>query len=270
MSLKDDFRARYGPWAVVTGASSGIGEQFARLLAAEGLNVILVARRTARLDGLADELRQRNGVEVEPLTLDLGQPDFLDSLCRACEGKEIGLVVSNAGVGAKGPHHRVDPDRLAAVVNVNCVAPLLLARSFSPKLIERGRGGFIVTASIESFVAFPYSAAYAASKAFALSFGEAIWRELREYGVDVLVLAPGATDTEILPAQGLDPSSMVGLMKPEDVARQALERLGRGPVYITGALNRVLVGFLRLLPRKIALTVAGKGMQAAIEKGRKP
>ena len=268
MPLGRSFLEKYGPSALVTGASSGIGEQFAHVLAETGFDLVLVARRTERIEKLAQELRGRHGVEVEPLTLDLCEPDFLGPLLRVCEGKEIGLIVSNAGMGAKGLYHEAQRDQLTEVLHANCRAPLLLAHAFVPALIERGHGGLLLTGSIEGFVGFPYSAAYAATKAFVTSFGEAVWDELREHGVDVLVLAPGATDTEILPKSGFDPQDMAGLMSPETVARLALRRLGRGPVYVPGILNRAFVGFLSLLPRRLAVVVAGRGMRAALEKAR--
>jgi short-subunit dehydrogenase len=268
MPVGGDFLEKYGPWALVTGASSGIGEQFARVLAEMGLDLVLVARRTERIEKLAEELRGSHGVEVEPLTLDLSEPDFLGPLVRACKGKDIGLVVSNAGIGAKGLCHEAQREQLTQMLAANCRAPLLLAHALVPALIERGRGGLLLTGSIEGFVGFPYSAAYAATKAFVTSFGEGLWGELREHGVDVLVLAPGATDTEILPKSGFDPQDMAGLMAPETVARLTLRRLGRGPVYVPGILNRAFVGFLSLLPRRLAVVIAGRGMRAALEKAR--
>jgi short-subunit dehydrogenase len=268
MSVPKEFLSTYGPWAVVTGASSGIGEQFVRKLAAEGLGLVLVARRAERIQSLAAELRGQHRVEVHPLPLDLSRPGFLEPLLCACEGRDVGLVVSNAGAGMKGPHHQAPPEQLAAMLDLNCRAPLLLARAFAPRLIERGRGGLLITGSIEGYQGFPYSAAYAATKAFVRSFGEAIWVELREHGVDVLVLNPGPTDTQILPDQGIRPDDMLGLMSPEKVAELALRRLGRGPVYISGALNRLLVGILSILPRRLALKLAARGMLDAIEKGR--
>ncbi len=139
MSLSEDFARKYGPWAVVTGASSGIGEHFAKQLAAEGLHLVLVARRADRIERLAVELRDAHGVEVEALPLDLGRPDFLEPIFAACAGKEVGLVVSNAGTGLKGPHHEAAPEKLASMLDVNCRAPMLLARAFAPRLIERRR-----------------------------------------------------------------------------------------------------------------------------------
>jgi short-subunit dehydrogenase len=249
---------------LVTGASSGIGEQFARLLAAEGFHLVVVARRAERLEDLAAELRAAHGVEVEPLALDLAREDAAATLRAACAARDLGLVVSNAGIGLKGLHADQNPEALAEMLAVNCRAPLLIANAFAPKLVERGRGGLLLVGSIEAYVGFPYSAAYAASKAFVRSLGEALWAELRPCGVDVLVLSPGPTDTEILPSSGFRPEEMAGLMSPEEVARLALTRLGRGPSFVPGAGNRALVTALSLLPRKLAVTLAGKGMRAAL------
>ena len=268
MALSQDFASRYGPWAVVTGASSGIGEQFAHQLAAAGLNVVLVARRADRIERIAAEIAENYGIEVEAVVLDLATPDFLEPLLAACVGRDVGLLVSNAGVGLKGPHAEISPERLNKMLDLNCRAPMLLARSFAPRLIERERGGFIFTGSIEARQGFPYSAAYAATKAFVQSFGESLWVEFGAQGIDVLVVNPGPTDTEALPLQGMDASSMKGLMPPGAVAAHALEQLGRGPVTVPGRLNRVLMRSLSLLPRRLALTLAGRGMLDAIARGR--
>jgi short-subunit dehydrogenase len=268
VALSKDFASRYGPWAVVTGASSGIGEQFAHQLAAAGLNVVLVARRAGRISRIAAELAEHYGAEVEAVALDLATPDFLEPLLAACVGKDIGLLVSNAGMGLKGPHAEISPEKLNKMLDLNCRAPMQLARSLGPRLIERGHGGFVLTGSIEARQGFPYSAAYAATKAFVQSFGESLWVEFGAQGIDVLVVNPGPTDTEALPLQGMDATSMKGLMSPGVVAAHALARLGRGPVTVPGRLNRVLMRSLSFLPRRFALSLAGRGMLDAIAQGR--
>ncbi len=269
MALRKDFAQRYGPWAAVTGASSGIGEQFARLVAAEGLNVILVARRVDRLEALAAELRQEHGIEVESAAIDLSKPDFLELLLEACDDKDIGLVISNAGFGLKGLHHEMPLERLSAMLDVNCRAPLLLTNAFAPRLIERKRGGILLTGSMEGFFGVPWSAGYSATKAFVLSLGEAMWSELRRHNIDVLVLAPGATDTETHAGQGIAREDLVGLKSPQEVARLGLEHLGRRPVYVSGLLNRLYIGVCGILPRKWAVVSMGAGVRKVVLKNRK-
>ncbi len=234
-----EFLERYGPWAIVTGASSGIGEQFARLLAARGFHLIITARRKERLDTLAKSLQAQHAINVLPLELDLSRQNFLTELTDTIADKTIGLVISNAGFGLKGEHHLSSADQMDRMLQVNSRAPMLLAHTLSPALIKRGKGGFVFTGSIEGFVAFPWSASYAASKAFVLSLGESLGYELRPYGIDVLVLAPGSTDTEALPLQGFDPKQQFGLMCPRQVAEQALAQLGNKPVFISGWINRL-------------------------------
>lgn len=174
--------------------------------------------------------------------------------------------MSNAGFGLKGLHHLQDPAQLDSMLSVNARAPTLIAQAFAPRLIARGRGGLLITGSVEGFLSFPWSAAYAASKAYVRSLGEALWAELQPHGVDVLVLAPSATDTEAVSLQGFDPAQMRHLMAPRKVVELALARLGKGPVFVPGAMNRAMVRFLSLLPRRWAIIAAGKGTKAAMDK----
>jgi short-subunit dehydrogenase len=258
-----NFAERFGPWALITGASSGIGAAFAQSLAARGINLVVTARRLRLLESMAGELKHRYGVAVQAIGLDLANPEFLRPLLDACAGKDIGLVVSNAGFGLKGEHHRLTPERLSAMLAVNCHAPLLLAHAFAPQLIARGRGGLVLTGSIEGFLGFPYSSAYAATKAFVTVLGEGLWGELRGHGIDVMVLSPGATDTDAPTLQGVDKGKIPGpMMAPATVAEKALGRLGRrAPVFIPGFLNWLMVRTLRLLPRRLSLRLTGKGIR---------
>jgi uncharacterized protein len=260
------FRLRYGPWALVTGASSGIGEHFARQLAARGFNVVVVARRTTLLDALASELTHAHGIEVKTLGADLSTVESVRQVAEACADKDIGLVVCNAGFGLKGEHSEQPPERIQSMVVLNCLVPALLAQSWSKTLATRGRGGLVFTGSLEGFVGFPYSSAYAASKAFVLSLGEGLSGELRRSGVDVLVVAPGPTDTDAPRLQGVDRSALIGLMTPADVAAQALSHLGKRPVFVPGALNRALVGTITTLPRRVSSRLVGWGMRRALER----
>jgi uncharacterized protein len=260
------FKERYGPWAVVTGGSSGIGVQFATVLAERGLNVVIAARRKDRLDRLAAELASRCGVQVQALELDLTAPGFLETLLSETADKDVGLVVSNAGFGYKGLYHLQERGQLDSMLNVNVHAPTLIAHAYAPRLIRRARGGLLITGSVEGFLGMPWSAGYAATKAYVHALGEALWGELKPHGIDVLVLAPGATDTEAAGIQGLDPKQFPNLMAPRRVAQMTLDHLADGPIYVPGAINRAMVRFLTLLPRRSAITMAGKGTKAAIDK----
>ncbi len=255
--------SKYGPWALVTGASSGIGMAFARQLAARGFNLVITARRRARLEQLAGELRYHHGVMVAPLVLDLGDKDYLQQILAACEGRDIGLVVSNAGFGFKGLHQEMHPAALERMLEVNCHVPMQLAYEFLPRLRQRGRGGLIITSSVEAFFGLPGSAGYSASKAFAKSLGEALYGENLGSGVDVLVLCPGLTDTEAPTLQGYDKAQMRGMRLPEAVAAEAIRALGVKPVVVSASWRfRSTMRLLSLLPRKWTLALAARAVPA--------
>jgi len=264
--MSTEFNKTYGPWAIVTGASSGIGRAFAEVLAEKSVNLVIVARRKERLESLAASLAEKHNVQVVSLELDLNAADFIKNLGDATDDLDIGLVVSNAGFGFKGPHHEQNLGELDKLLNVNARAPMLIARAYAPGLIRRGKGGIIITGSMEGVMGFPWSGAYAASKAYVRALGEALWGELAEHGVDVLVLSPGATDTENLRSQGYDPDKMPGIMTPRTVATLALENIRRGPQYIPGFRNAMTVRILSMLPRRLALKMAAKGIKASLEK----
>ncbi len=269
MIESQDFQHRYGPWAMVTGASSGIGEQFAVLLAERGLNLILVARREDRLRALQARLQGEHKVDVDLVVADLSEPPAVADVLRALASRPVGLLVSNAGFGLKGNFAEHDAERLQRMVQVNAVTPMQLAHAVLPSLQARGHGGILFTGSIEGEVGFPYSTAYAASKAFVHSLGGGLWEECRASGVDVLVLSPGSTDTEAPALQGINRDQMVGMMPPSEVASQALDALGKRPLLIPGLMNRVFIALLRWLPRSWALRFAGFGMLSAIRNSQK-
>lgn len=238
---KKEFIDRYGPVAVVTGASSGIGKSFATLLAVQGLHLVLVARRIDRLETLATELSAQYGVEVKSCQVDLNDPSAAEQIFSATQGLDVGLLVSNAGFGFKGHYDEADPAQLSEMMMVNCHAPMLLARGFIPRLRRRGKGGIIFTGSIEGLMGFPYSTMYSATKGFIQNLGEGLWAELKPAGIDVLALCPGATDTEALARHGLDASTMENLSTPDEVAAKALEHIDKGPLYISSDYYRCLM-----------------------------
>jgi short-subunit dehydrogenase len=260
---------RYGPTALVTGASSGIGEQFAHQLAARGFNLLLTARRETLLEALKTRLENEFDIEASCCVCDMSDLMQVDTLIERAQSKGVGLVISNAGYGvAKGDFVSIAGEELEAMYCANALAPARLAHALLPAMIENKRGGFIFTGSMEGDAIFPWSAAYAASKAFLHSLVMALWLEVKGSGVDILLLAPGSTDTNAPINQGISRDQLVGIMSPAEVARQALDHLGKQPHFTPGWHNRLFVGLLRLLPKRLAISMAGYGMKRAIEKSR--
>ncbi|MCB1842099.1 MAG: SDR family NAD(P)-dependent oxidoreductase [Halioglobus sp.] len=264
-----DLRERYGDNALVTGASSGIGEQFARQLAASGFNLLITARRQQQLQELADELTAKHPIDVQVLACDLGEGEQLDALIEKARSMRIGLVVSNAGFGAKGEFLDHDYVQTESMYQTNSIAPSKLAYHLLPHMVENRRGGFIFTGSVEGEVAFPYSAPYAASKAFLHSLARSLWLEMKPHNVDILLLAPGSTDTAAPIQQGVTRDQLIGLQAPAFVAQQALNALGRRMVITPGVVNASFISFLKMLPRRWSTTVAGLGMKKALENSKR-
>lgn len=252
---------RHGPVALVTGASSGIGQAFAADLAARGFDLVLVAREARRLGAVAADLAARHGVRAVPLAVDLARPDAAEAIAAATADEDIGLVVSNAGFSLKGDHAVIDPDALTALLMVNSHTPLQLTRAFIPRLRARGRGGMILTSSVEALIGCPWSAAYSASKALVRALGEALWAELQPDGIDVLTLCPGATDTPALARMGLDVARMPHVMSPAEVAAMALDRIAEGPTLISSEHYRATFDRLLAMPRDQALLALAARMR---------
>jgi uncharacterized protein len=251
------FRERYGPWALVTGASEGLGECFARALAARGLHLLLVARRTAPLEALAADLRAAHVVEVRTLAADVGRLDLVEALDGLAGGAEVGLVVHNAAFSALGPFLDRSAQDHMQVIDVNCRAPALLAHHFGRRMAARGRGGILLMSSLAGGQGCPMVVSYAASKAYEIVLAEGLWEELGTRGVDVLACRAGPTRTPGFTSSS--PKKKVPVMEPEPVVEQALAALGKKPVVVAGALNRA-VGFVlqRVLTRAAAVRFMGR------------
>ena len=251
-------RERYGDWAVITGASSGLGREFARALAAEGISCVLLARREERLEEIAAELRAAHGVAVRVVVADLGDPTGQARAVAAVRDLEVGLLVNNAGFGLAGALERQDPLRLREMIELNCQAPVALTRALVPSMVARARGGIIVVASVAGRQAVPLFATYSASKAFDILFGEALWGELRDRNVDVCVLQPGPVATEFAAAAGEERTHRALEEAPDACVRYALEALGRQPSVVSGGWGTWLVANVnRVAPRWLVTLVAG-------------
>jgi hypothetical protein len=263
--MRRDFLHRYGPWAVVTGASSGIGEAIARELAARGLHLVLCARRKGRLDALSAELTGAHGVSVRSVEVDLSKPDFLPAVEEAARDLDVGLLVNNAGIGDKGPFVGTDLALQLEMLATNCRAPLVLSHAFAPRLVARGRGGILFTASTAAFQGLPYATHYAATKGYDLQLAEGLWFELRDKGVDVVALCPGPTDTEGPRRTGVDPNKVpVKMMDRGVVARAGLDGLGKGPLVVPGLSNKAVALAVRLVPRGLATALGGRAIKRVL------
>ncbi len=227
------FVERYGPWAIIAGASEGTGRAFARQRAAQGLNCILIARRQAPLEALAATLRADYGVDIVTASIDLARPDAFERIAAAAGDREIGLYISNAGADSNGSFF-LDKDIQSWVdlVNRNILTALRCCHYFGGPMRARGHGGILLVGSGACYGSGPNLATYSGAKAFDLCFAEGLWAELAPAGVDVLYLAMSTTDTPALRAllaeKGVPPPA--NLASPEDVARLGLERLPHGPV----------------------------------------
>ena len=245
-----EFRERYGPWALVAGASDGIGECFARAIAEQGVHVLLLARRKSLLAKLAAELAARHGVEARPLVADLTAGDLDARVEAATRQLEVGLLVYNAGAVHGGRAFHDHPvEHALGLVALNCTGPVLLAHRFGSRMRARGRGGIVLMGSMISFAGSAYVATYSASKAFDRILAEGLWHELRPHGVDVLGAIAGATRTPAMLASSDAFATYPGALDPDDVARGALAFLGRGPIWIPGDTNRTTAKALSPVPR---------------------
>lgn len=256
-----NFKDRYGPIALVTGASSGIGKAFAETLAAMGLDLVLVARRLERLEELAAKLAKEHRVHARACRIDLAEPTAAQQMLDATSALDVGLLISNAGFGMKGEHARNDPHALTDMLMVNCNVPMQLSHGFIPRMRKRGKGGMIFTSSIEALIGCPYSAAYSATKALVNALGEALWAELHPEGIDVLTVCPGATESEAAGKQGIDISTLQNVMRADEVARLTLENIQDGPVFFSSEYYRANFDTLLALPRRDALMAMARVMK---------
>jgi uncharacterized protein len=250
---RERFRTRYGPWAFIGGASQGIGEAFADKLAATGLSLFLVARQGEALERTARRVRAEHGVAVRWRAIDLASPGMIAELRPELDELDLGLLVCNAAYGAIRPFLQNSLEDLSAHLDLNCRAPLLLARYFTERLQPRGRGGMIIMSSLVGFHGTAMLGTYAATKAFDTVLGEGLHYELRSLGVDVLVCVAGATRTP----NYLSTEPRYGWLRPSEheagrVADEALRCLGRKQVHTVGRRNQVTQLLLRVLGRQLA------------------
>ena len=261
---------RYGPWALVCGASEGIGAAFARALAEAGFSLVLIARRREPLDALAAHLRAAFGCSVETVALDLAAVDLEAHLVALARKHEIGLMVYNAALSIVAPFLDTPIGDKQRILDVNVRGPVIAAHVLGERMAARGRGGIVLVSSLTAFWGSAWVATYGASKAFNLSLGEALAQELGERGVDVVVSCAGATRTPgfvSLVAGRKAPQAM----SPEAVAAQTLNALPKRGVFVPGARNRFIQLLLsRLLPRTTAVRIMASQTKALLGRATSP
>ncbi len=255
------FRERYGPWALVAGASEGLGAEFCHELAARGLSVALVARRPEPLGRLASELEQAYGVKTRTLAFDLARAEHLEQLERATAELDVGLLVVSAASSPIGEFvDRSLGDHLA-LLDLNCRAALVLSHLFADRLVRQGRGGIVLVSSLASLQGTALTAHYSASKAYLRVLAEGLWEELRPRGVHVVACVAGPTDTPTWRAG--HPKQLGWLKVPRvgsasEVVAATLRGLGRVPVVTPGFGNAAIYFFLRLLPTSLAVRLVSR------------
>jgi uncharacterized protein len=257
---------QFGPWAVVTGASSGIGKEFARQLAASGLNLVLVARRLSLLEDLGSQLASQFGVQYRAIGVDLTEPSFLDTIKAATQDLDVGLLVSNAGAVTVGEFLALERNTLDQSVRLNVLAHLSVVQHYSHHLAQRGRGGVLLVSSTAGTHGAPFMADYAAAKAYILMLGEALHLEFQPRGLHLTVLLPGPTATEGVAASGFDLPTK--LMSVEQCVAEGLDALqANRATHIAGGMNRIMTA---LIPGSLMRKMMGTMLAKALANRRSP
>ena len=253
---------------LITGASSGIGEVFARKLAARGRNVLLVARSEEKLVTLCNEMGRSNSIRAQYVALDLSKREAPAQLFAEANrrGLTVDMLINNAGFGSMAEFSKLDLARELNMIDLNIKSLVELTHRFLRPMIERKQGAIINVASTAAFQPVPYMATYAATKAFVLSFSEALWEENRTHGVHVMALCPGVTETNFFEAAGIDRPPMRTIQTAEEVVETALRALPREKsTVISGWTNFITVEAERFFPRSFVVKVAGKALRSRFE-----
>lgn len=260
-----NFTKKYGPWALITGASSGIGAELAKQLAKKGLNVVLVARRKTRLENLANEISNKYHVKTAFIVIDLLAENFMSQIRATTDKLEIGLLVNNAGMMYIGNYLDNTIENEIKMIDLNIKAPAILTHHFAKKMAIRKRGGLIYTASLLGFMGTPYASAYAGTKAHEIVKSEGVAYELKSRGIDVITLNPGLTDTEMTANHDFSGMPMK-LMKPAPVAKSVIDALGKKVLVTPGFMNKMMNWMSkRIMGRKMNTKMFGGFMKKVLK-----
>jgi uncharacterized protein len=256
----NNLRQKYGPLALVAGASEGIGAAFSHYLAAAGMDLILVARRREPLDQLAGQLIDKHGIQVSCISCDLSDADAAATLLDALRDKDINLLVYNAAMSYIGPFEQNSLESDIRIAYANMITPMSLLRIFGEPMLKKGRGAMILMASLAGFQGSGFLAAYAASKAFTRVLAESLWYEWKDRGVDVIACCAGATASPNFINTKPEKTSRFAprVEQPEEVVEACMKRLGRKPSFISGRGNRMASFFMqKILSREMAINIMG-------------
>lgn len=256
------------PFAIITGASRGIGAEYARALAARGYDLLLVSRDNDRMQSLASELVGRHRTTVEHELLDLGEPEAAHRLYVAARSRRdaVNVLVNNAGFGLFGPFVHMPMPRIQEMLRLHVNTVVETLRLFLPDMVERRSGAVINVASVAGFFSVPYSAEYSATKTFLITFSEALAEEVRPFGVRIQVCCPGTTESDFHRTAGFRFSNPLGSQTPAEVVARSLTRLGRGPTLVMTGWRGTLLGVLsRCLPRRVLVRAAARRMRSVAD-----
>jgi Short-chain dehydrogenases of various substrate specificities len=255
-----NLKQKYGQTALIAGASEGIGAAFATLLAAEGMDLVLIARRLQPLQQLADLLGNKYKINVICVSCDLSDVDAVEQIERALKGREISLLVYNAALSVIGPFIKNSAEIHSQMVRLNVATPLNMLHVFGEKMLTRGKGAIVLMSSMAGLQGSGFLSVYAATKAFNRVLAESLWFEWKDKGVDVLACCPGSTSTPGFKNTRPEKTGFFtpAVLTPEEVANECFRKLGRQPSFITGRVNRMASFFMqKILPRKAAINIMG-------------
>lgn len=258
-----ELHTRYGGWALVCGSAEGMGAAYAGRLAREGFDLVLLDMNAPALDAQAKRLQAEFGIETRTLACDLSKPALVSAALDALADVEVGLLVFNAAIGAVGPWSEVSLATKMLAVNVNVIAVLMMTDRLSRPMLERGRGGVILTSSMAALQGAPGQAVYAATKSFDLILAESLWGELKDSGVDVLALIPGMVRTPNFKRSGADSGEnmLLAAVEPEVAVDEALGALGKEPRTVPGRGWKLAAAASNLVPRRTMIESIGKRMR---------
>ena len=258
---------KFGPWAIVTGASSGIGKEFARQVAASGINVVLIARRLSLLEALGKELAQNHGIQYRAVQADLAQPNFIETLNQSTQDLDIGLLISNAGTGIPGEFLAIPEEALLNIIQLNAVSHLRLVHHYGRLLVNRRRGGIILVSAMGALDGIPYMANDAATKAYVTSLGQGLHEEFAQAGIHTTVVIPGPTETPIIEKFGLNTMPLpIKPMPVEQCVAEGLAALNANKTtHLTGRIYRIMS---KLIPAAITRKMNSKMLAQGLVNGQ--